>query len=276
MRVISFIILLAALVSCRTGKDAYYGTTGSRHGITPYPSKEQWIEYLNELSRGNNNEPAILWVVGSYSNNGIKLNFPGQDSDDKGITFSDIDLNEQYLEYFDKNDINVFLYIEPGKGELNSILNAIIQKYSHHKCIIGIAIDLEWYNTDINNPFGTLLTATGTEQILSKIKSFNTQYKLVLKHWDINKIQKYDSEDVIYLQSMEGIKSLEELIDRHKIWSRFFYPNRVGLEVGFAKDMLFWSHFDNPIADIPSILDKYTKEKSSFFWSETSLYKIIK
>lgn len=276
MKIISFLFLIIVFTGCRTGNDIFYGTTGSRHGIKPYPSKEQWIDYINDISETGNYEPAILWIVGSYHDGGIKFNFPGKNISHKAVFFSDIDINEQYLEFFDKKNVKVFLYIEPGRGDLNTALRAMIQRYSHHKCIVGVAIDLEWYKTDSSNPFGSLIQSTEIEDILTKIKSFNAEYKLLLKHWDINKIEKYDNKDLLYLQSMEGIKSLEELIDRHKIWSRFFYPNSVGSEVGFVKDMLFWSHFDDPINDIPSILDKYTKEKSSFFWSETSLYEVVK
>lgn len=275
MRFITCVILIILLVGCRTGSDLYYGTTGSRHGIKPYPSKEQWLNYINMISESSNNEPAILWVVGSYQSNGIKLNFPGSDDKSKKVYFSDIDLNEQYLDFFDKNNIRVFLLLEPGSADLKMAISAVLNKYSNHKSISGVCLDLEWYKIDSSNPFGLTHTVSDIENLLNHINEYNEKYKLILKHWDINKIEKYDNKNLIYLQSMEGIKSIEELIDRHKIWSRFYYPNSIGIEVGFIKDLKFWNSFKEPLKEIPLIMDKLTSEKSSFFWSESSLHQIM-
>lgn len=269
------ILYVLLLFGCKTNNQVYYGTTGSRYGISPFPSKDRWVEILRELNLDYDvkSSPTILWVVGSYSEGSIKLSYPGANKDKFKIEFSEIDLNEEYFAYFDKKKINVFLMIEAGDSNIAEVIREVSDRYSAHSSIKGFCIDLEWYRVDDQNPFGRTIDSNYIKSILFHIKNVNPKYKLILKHWNINNIEHYDDNDIIYLQSLEGVRSIKELKNRHQLWYKKFYPSNIGIEIGFSKDLEFWKTIPNSKTRVPKMLNSNLDIKSSVFWSETSLYK---
>ncbi len=266
-----FLIIISFLlfVSCVTGsKDQYHvGSTGARYSINPFPDKELWVKYIDKISAtaGKKTESSILWSVGSFTKNGIKMNFPGADS--LGISYDEIDYNKEYLNYFDKKKLDVFLLVEPNKSNVDLAIFTALQKYKKNSSIIGLCIDLEWYEDET-------ISSETINSWLETIKSINKSYKLMIKHWNISRIEPFINNDVIYIQSMEGINNIEELKKRHSLWARTFYPCPIGLEVGFPNDN-FWVNYDNPILDIYSEIDELSLYKSSIYWSESTLVKFL-
>ncbi len=98
---------------------------------------------------------------------------------------------------------------------------------------------------------------------------------LMLKHWDINKIDPFLNEDIIYLQSLEGILSSDDLKNRHTYWVRKFYPSGVGVELGFANDASFWKQYNDPINDLYEELKRSTPFNFSFYWNESTLLEVL-
>lgn len=267
------LLLMLLFLGCRSSEFNYVGTTGSRYGLSPYPSKEKWTDILEVLSRDNKRNPMILWVVGSYTDKSIKFNFPGKDNPDFKILYSDIDLNEEYLKFFDKKGIDVFLMVEPGDARINEVVKRAVNTYSHHSSVKGICIDLEWYRVNENNPFGTKLDSHSIKSLLFHLKKEDPKLKLILKHWNINNMDHYPSRDIVYLQSLEGVDSLGDVKDRYLIWYKKFYPSKVGVEAGFVKSSLYWSSLKNPLESFPLYIDRLTDNKSVILWSESYIEK---
>ncbi len=272
MKYLYYIVLIVILSSCYTATDySYIGTIGSRYGVDPFLLKEEWVELVDKISMQSEKslEPAILWVIGSYKSGEIIMNFPGVD--EKNIQYSYLDLNEKYLSYFDESDLNVFLLVEPGFAPMNKVIETVIENYSNHKSVKGICIDLEWYRSDDKKPFGESVTSDTIKTWIEEIKLYESKYQLLIMHWDLDKIEFYNHEDIIYLQNMEGVNSVSELTQRHTLWSRYFYPGRIGLILGADKENPLFSEFVNPLVDITETLDSLTETESSFFWTEPLL-----
>ncbi|MGL1894107.1 MAG: hypothetical protein OCD02_20935 [Spirochaetaceae bacterium] len=270
MKFLVLLFLFVISLSCQSNL-TYSGTTGSRYGIDPFPTMKEWVEYTNNVNITNKSKDSILWIVGSYIPDGVKMSFEGKDSSSKNIYFSEFDFNEKYLSYFDDSKIDVFLLLEPGKSLIPSSISYILEKYKSHKSIVGICIDLEWL--DPNNEY--MITKSNIEKWIEVIKTFDPKYKLILKHWNTNNIEHYFNEDIIYVQSMEGINNEQELRNRHALWSRKFYPSPIGFEFGFIEDKEYWSRYDNPITDIYNLLiGENTTGEFSYFWNESSLLDV--
>lgn len=264
-----FIIIVFSFLSCQTsGNDFFIGTTGSRYGINPFPNAELWVDYLKKLSSIDKDaQMSILWAVGTYKSDGMKLSYPGHDTPKNNIYYSDIDYNEDYLTYFDNNDIKVYLLIEPGIVSAADIINDILERYSSHKSVAGVCVDLEWYRGGNNN--NVYLKDIG--RWLNTVLYFNDEYKLMVKHWNIKKIEPLLNESVVYIQSMQGITNIDELKRRHSLWVRKFYPCHVGLEVGFEKNIKLGGDFDVSINSIHNEIIELSAEKSSIYWNESTL-----
>jgi uncharacterized protein YceK len=106
------------------------------------------------------------------------LPFPYQDCG----TFHSVsgeDLAEPYLSQFDSEGLGVILSIQPVGADVNELISIILARYGHHKCIVGINIDLEWKTT------GNPLHASNEERDAwtRTISGFNPQLKLFLTYF---------------------------------------------------------------------------------------------
>lgn len=260
------------MFSCVSSFEEYYtGTTGSMYGIRPFPSAEEWGEYIEIVNKRSDKKSgeAILWLVGTYYREGVKFNFPGTLAS-QNITFSNFDFNEKYLTYFKKNNIDVFLMIEPGSADLVELTGLVLEQYGQKNQISGLAFDLEWYEREEK------LSSSDIEEILILMGSYNKKYSLIIKHWNINGFEKYDDERLVYMQSIEGLSDMLDINKRHKFWSRTLYPNRVGVEVGFDSDKEIWAPLEDPIGFYFQEFYQTTGIKTSMFWNEQTLKEIIK
>lgn len=262
---LSFIIYL--FFSCASSSEnLYIGTTGARYGISPFPDSRKWTKYITSLVKSSESRAndSILWVCGSFSKNGLRMNFPGKERE--GISFDVIDYNAEYLEYFNKKKIDVFLMIEPDNLDFEYALKSVLDKYSGNKCVKGICIDLEWLDNKI--------TYNKIESLFKTVKSYNSSNKLILKHWNINMVEPYLKTDVIYIQNMEGVSSIDELEKRYKLWERKFFPSPVGMEIGFKEDLYLYE-YNNPIRDIVNLFND-ERDNLSLFWCEETVIEYLK
>lgn len=58
--------------------------------------------------------------------------------------FDNQDRNEDDLTAFDENGIKVWLEVELGFADIDQLGDSVLQRYGHHPCILGFAVDLEW------------------------------------------------------------------------------------------------------------------------------------
>lgn len=265
-----YISLICICMSCVTVDPYYTGTTGSRYGIEPFPSSSEWEELIDGVhtAADKKSEKALLWIVGTYYRGGLKLNFPGE-SEVESISFDNFDFNTQYLKYFSKKGIDVFLTIEPGAADINTAVDLVLKEYGSSGYIKGIAIDLEWYEGE------NILKREEISSILKLLLDYNENYTLIIKHWNINGFDKVDSSSIIYVQTMEGLNSIAEVSKRHKFWSRTLYPNRVGLELGFDSNKKYWKGLNSPITDYYNEMFQVTDVKTTMFWNEKTVKKAL-
>lgn len=274
-RIIILFIFICLLYSCQTTNTVYSGSTGSRYGVSPFPSSEEWGNYIKKMPKlvGHKSRPSILWSVGTYNDEKLLFSFPGKDNSTYKTQFSNLDFNDEYLNYFDKNNIDVFLLIEPGFSPVYDSIVVVLDQYSNHKSVKGICIDLEWYFTEESETSAAYVTSRKIELWYNKMTANNKI--LMLKHWDINRIDPFLNSNIIYIQSLEGVVSSEDLKSRHTYWVRKFYPSGVGIEIGFKNDEHFWMKYKNPMNKLYEELKTSTPFDFSFYWNESTLINVI-
>ena len=131
---------------------------------------------------------------------------------------SQIDRVEPYLEQFDEADQNVILSIQPGKVDPLQLIEILLSRYGHHRCIIGINVDLEWKKT------GEANHASNEERDawLYAIKQHDPDMKLFLTYFLDYTHFPDDAKDLVILFDGEGatqsklLKRYEELASHFK------------------------------------------------------------
>lgn len=313
--VIITFLLLAILSGCVAVKPAetskavhdvrYSGLRSSSYGVEPFPYPAGWEHAFDEIqSFFPGSEACGIWIIGTIdtSNSNCNLEFPRNEGDIKeyeGIVFSSADKHEKYLSYFDKNNIKVFLQVESGRADMDELIDIILTRYGHHPSVIGFGVDLEWYD-----PMGyvgmngeTYFTALNTKTAESwdkRVKSYNPEYRLFLKHWihtqDI--MPQFTQSDIIYINDAQDFSAfsegdpygaMEAMADYFDNWAAHFrrdgYVRSVGYQIGYDSDRNFWQDIlgaPYPKKYAEKILERIPKEQEvSIFWVDFSMNDVF-
>ena len=138
--------LLIFFSTIAAGKDLYTGFRGSRvSGFTA----DYLVGVADSMSRNFTSPgfPAAVWILSYYGNNGdIYVQFPNSASV-AHCYFTDQDYSESFLDAFDAADMKVWLQVEPGAANVETLIDLVFARYGHHSCIAGFGIDVEWLDT---------------------------------------------------------------------------------------------------------------------------------
>lgn len=253
------------------------GLRSSAYGISPFPTTEWWKNVTLDMSnRFTQSSPALVWILGYTTNNGCYLNFP-KPNDGKSypyIYFGKSDGNESYLNYFDQAGVKVWLQIEPGNADIITLIELVLNKYSHHPCIIGFGIDVEWYKTGSQYPEGKAVTDDEARLWVTKIKSYNSNYLLFTKHWLTNKMPPAYRDGIVFISDSQQFNSLKDMTDEFEVWAKTFAPAKVGFQYGYPDDKKWWGTLPNPPKTIGEEICKKCPNTSDLIWVDFTAYDI--
>lgn len=188
---------------------------------------------------------AYILIVGTMSGDDTcHLNFPFSGEYDY-IEGSKYDKYEEYLTAFDKKGYSVWLQVEPGYADLETLVKLVMDRYGHHKCVKGFGIDVEWHKPVENSDRGTKLTNTVAKKVLAKVRSYNSSYTMFVKHW-MESYLPSKMEGLIYVNDSQQFVSLEEVREDFADWAAYYAPYPVMFQIGYKADRWIWSEFSNP------------------------------
>lgn len=258
-------------------KVCYAGARSSSYGIRPFPDEINWEQTIKSISSNfNGSQPAAVWIVGELSkDNGCRLFFPSEGKSFKDVVFTETDKHEAYLKHFDENGIKVFLQVEPGNAEVSALIDIVMKRYGNHPCVIGFGVDVEWHKESERPGWGIPVSDSLAQLWEEKIKSFNPDYKLFLKHWDREWMPPSYRGDIIFISDSQQLANFNEMINEFSnYWAEFFLPNTVGFQIGYDSDRVWWGEFDNPVLEIGNALIKNVKQNFGIFWVDFTLRSV--
>lgn len=295
---------MAGIVSCCTnaansgeytaakGDVEWAGCRSSEYGIDPFPSASKWVSYVNKMSDYyEGSKGALIWIVGTIredkkdrKKNYCRLNFPkpSTTSDTTDILFSheDEDENEAALSAFDKAGFSVWLQVEPGDADLETLATIVMNKYKAHPCVKGFGIDVEWIKPAGTNGYGTKLTDDYAKKVDEAVKKINPNYSVFVKHWDSRWLPKTYRSDMIFVNDSQQFGSLEEMQDDFQDWANYYAPNGVMFQIGYEADKAFWGKnvFKNPARDLGAYLIdglEQNGQKRGIIWVDFTLTEVL-
>jgi hypothetical protein len=251
-------------------------------GITIHPSggmrehpSSYWVNATKYIcSKFSDAQPIVVWIVGVISGSNCSLSFPSPGGSYPNITFSSTDKNENYLDAFDAAGIKVWLTVEPSDADVETLITLVFDRYKYHSCLTGFGIDIEWYKS-LSYPEGKPVTYDEATTWLAKIKSYNSNYRLRLVHWQSSKMPSPHPSDVMFIDDAQGFSDLDAMVSSFKRWGNTFYDGKVGFSVGFPKDRSWWSQLQDPAGTIiDRLFDEISNCKEVYWvcWSITDIY----
>ncbi len=239
--VVLFLILMFINISL-IADTKYAGFRSSRVMPGLFPEPLYWSNVCQILAnKFVDTEPAGVWIVSTYWGNGeCHLHFPnpGNSKSYENISFGSNDLNEPYLDLFDSTGIKVWLQVESGDANVDTLISLVMNRYKHHECVFGFGVDNEWYfNSAANDYCGRKVTDEEAERWENNVKTYNSDYTLTLKHWDtINMPPNYRGE-IIFVDDSQDFDSLDEMTAEFKYWGKFYKNNPVIYQFGYNSDV---------------------------------------
>lgn len=279
------VFLISTFVYCQTNdnksnqeksasKVIYAGTRSSSYGIRPFPVVAEWDNALKKMSSYyEGSAPTAVWIVGEMAKDaGCKLFFPSEGKSYNDIVFSEEDKHEPFLDYFDEAGIKVFLQVESGKADMLTIMDLVLNRYKHHPCVIGFGVDVEWYKENENPGWGMKVSDALAEEWENKVKSFNKDYILFLKHWERDWMPPKYRGDILFISDSQEHADLNAMLDEFQnYWADYFKPNTVGFQIGYRADKQIWEKYTNPPCDLGKLIVKDVEQNCGVFWVDFTL-----
>jgi hypothetical protein len=273
-----FLFLLFSSADVKAQQLVRAGLRSSTYGINPFPDTTWWFNAVSDMaSRFAGASPSAIWILGYTTNDGCYLGFPNPNPKivyDK-IYFSDTDENKTYLDAFDNNGVKVWLQIEPGFADIETVIDLVFTHYGHHKCIIGLGVDAEWYKTsDANDNEGEAVTDAEAEAWSAKLKSYNKDYLLFTKHWLQSKMPPTFRTDMVFVDDSQIFSDMNSMVKEFTEWADAFAPAKVAFQFGYDDDKKWWSKLANPPKQIGDAILCKCSNVSDLYWVDFNAYAI--
>ena len=260
------------------------GWRSSEYGYQQEAEPSYWINTANKMSsKFPNSEPTGIWVLGVDFNDGTcGLSFPHPEQY-TNIVFSSEDKNEKYLQAFGDAGVNVWLQVEPANANVDQLIDLVLDQYKHHPSVIGFGIDIEWLES-IEYPEGRPVTNEEAKRWIDKVKSHNPDYKLFLKHWDVDKMPTEHYEDIVFISDSLDFPNLDALIDDFaNYWATSFPNSKVGFQIGYnfdanndyKTDRDWWSLMDDPAKEIGTAIIDNVSNLEGIYWVDYSIKEVF-
>lgn len=252
----------------------YAGFRGSR--IRPYSAQYwQWVGDSMSRSFTRPAAQAGIWILSFYVSNGnISVQFPSNGNAYPYMSFASTDYNEPFLNYFDAHGLKVWLQVEPGAANMDTLINLVFRRYGHHPCVIGFGVDVEWLDTHLV-PGGRQVTNAEAQRWESNVRSFDTTYALFLKHYTTNRMPPSYRGNILFVDDSQQHGSFNSFVNEFRNWGNFFATNKVAFQFGYAADSTWWRTLPNPPQAIGNALLAAMNNVGGLFWVDFTITRVF-
>ena len=278
-------IALPVIVGCRSpgsapgddgddtpglGAGFRYSTYGPRYN----PGPEYWADVARQMAaRFPGATPQGIWIVGQLDGRGTRLTFPTKDTDHR-IKSSPTDNNEAVFDLFDELGVQVWLQVEPGEAPVEKLIHMMLEQYKHHPCVIGVGVDVEWYQS-YERPEGQAVTDAEAQAWLAAARSHGAHYRLFLKHWLIEKMPPTARDGILFVDDSQQFPSMNTMIDEFAEWGEAFAPAAVGFQFGYKADRTWWQELDDPPGEIGDRILAAVPNTESLYWVDFTVLDVF-
>ena len=207
----------------------------SPYGPAYNPGADYWAGMGKEMAhRFPMAKPEAIWIVSCLDGEGTLLTFPDARKLPY-ISFSHEDENESALNRFDELNFRIWLQVEPGKGQVETLFGLILERYAHHPCVVGVGVDIEWHYSE-EKAQGSPVSDDEAFCWLAIARAYNPSYRLFLKHWETSMIPIQLREGLLFVDDSQMFSSLEDMLLEFAVWGQHFSPAPVAFQIGYPAD----------------------------------------
>lgn len=246
-------------VESKAAAPIYVGLRRSSYGLSKQNADHAWWADRAKQYAANftGAQPVILEIVSTYHESGAtELEF-ARPADFKGpadkmlFGAGKVD-HEKALAEYDRKGVKTILQLESGEADVARCFEIAWMKFKAHPCIIGFAIDAEWYFTaKSRDKSGLPVPDAEAKKWMEEVLAWNPRFILVLKHWDPKHMPPtYRHPNLWMLSDSQDFKSQAEWQADLAGWANAFKGSTVGYQFGYPKDRPWWSKNTQPPVDM--------------------------
>jgi LysM repeat protein len=232
-------------------RESVYGVEQVAH--IPFPNPQGWANAMNHMaSHWPGSSPTAIWLVSEVQYDTVPKGITTlQFSSPGGNYDSLIDFNpniidhEAYLSFFDSQGIKIFPQIEPGYASVPDQIDAVLRKFVHHSCVQGFAIDVEFFGVASQNEKNDMVSDTLAQQWETQVKSYNSKYQLLLKHFNVTSLPPHYRNDIIFCCDSQNHADMNDFLRTHKKMADFCGSNPIIYQIGYDSDAKWWKSLSN-------------------------------
>ncbi|MFH1462977.1 MAG: hypothetical protein ABIO70_01185 [Pseudomonadota bacterium] len=254
----------------------YAGFRASRYGVDPFPEPAYWQGVGESMAaRFEGAAPAGLWIVGVAGDDGTcYLGFPSPGGSFTDVGFTAQDQSEDWLAWFDAHGLSVWLQVEPGDAEVETLIGLVLDRYGHHPSVVGVGVDLEWYRW-LDHDSGAAVSDRTAAAWRDAVRAYDPSYTLFLKHWLADRMPPGERDGLLFVDDGQGVGSLAALVATFTTWGQAFAPAPVAFQYGYAADRSWWSRLDDPPGDIGAALLAANDNTRGLFWVDFTVEEVF-
>jgi len=280
-----YVALILVLLCITTAAGVYHYTKPSKTIYSGFRalgwrgfSTGYWVNLTKRVASSiPGTSPAGIAIVGAVSTQtGIcMLSFPSNQTY-LNIVFEKQDINEKYFTAFDDNGIKVWLQVEPGFADVDQLIDLVLGRYLNHSCVLGFGIDLEWRWGLPDTRETVPVTNEEANRWVNKIKQYNPDFKLFLKHWLPKNMPSTAREDIVFIDDAQNFDGLDPLVNEFKSWGENFSQTDVGYQIGYRRDREWWSQLEDPPREIGLALIRNIPNCRFIFWTDETIHELFR
>lgn len=246
----------------------------SVYGPRLNPGPEYWARVGREMAaRFPGAVPEAIWIVGRVKGDGVQLSFPVSTGDPL-IVGSAEDGNEAALALFDDLGFRVWLQVEPVNASVEKMIHLILERYAHHRCVVGVGVDVEWYRSHDPDD-GQAVTDEEAAAWLAAARVHDPRYRLFLKHWLVEKMPPTVRDGLLFVDDSQIFPSIDALVANFAAWAKAFAPSPVAFQFGYPSDRPWWSALDDPPARIGKRILDAAPNTEALFWVDFTVLEVF-
>jgi hypothetical protein len=248
----------------------------SSYPNSQFPNEDYWTYVGNAMaSKFDSTGPAAVWIVSLYQSAGnTRLNFPSPGGTFPYILFTTSDYNETYLTRFDQEGFKVWLQVEPGAADMDTLISLVMNRYKHHSCVAGFGVDVEWLNTQAYSG-GQHVTDSMAEHWENSLNSIDTNYTLFLKHYSYSWMPALYRGKILFVDDSQGFTGLTQMKNEYAGWGNHFSSNKVAFQFGYKADSTWWKQYTDPPLAIGNTLRSNIPNCYGLFWVDFTICQIF-
>lgn len=261
---LGLILFNYVLVPAFTSTEEIYAGFRSNGESVP----EYWVSVAKRYAAlVPDTSPGGLWMIPESK----VLNFDS--ATDSALTVLDNNGVKVMLSVGEFGEIAVGRTPPPYTLSIDQLIDATLSKYGKHSCVLGYVVEIEFRGSsmDVYVP----VTDTEAQRWESKVKGYNSNFRLILKHWSPLVMPPTYRGNIIFLDDSNGFSGLNGMVAEFRAWGNSFSQADVGFQIGYEEDEWWWSKLANPAKDIGSTMLENVTNCRFILWVNFTVDKVF-